>query len=68
MLDEAFENVAPYISNLREIKKFVEDNKNRDIKETMEIIDKRILSSPPDLATDFRILQNELRKMINTEM
>ncbi len=68
MLTEAFENVAPYLSNLREVKKFVEENSDKSDEELQILLERRIEESPPDLATDYRILLNEIRKMINTEM
>ncbi len=68
MLAEAFENVAPYISHLREIKEFVEENGDKSYEEVQRLIEMRMAEAPPDLATDYRILLNELRKMINTEM
>jgi len=68
MLRELFENVAPYISNLWEIKKFVEENEDKSTEEIIEEIERRIDGSEGTLKTDYRILLNELEKTINNRM
>ncbi len=68
MLREAFENVAPYISNLRELRKFVEENENKNPKEIFDLLEEKINSSSGTLKTDFRILLNEFGKIINNRM
>ncbi len=66
MLKEAFESAAPYISNFKEIRRFVEENEGKNLDEVIKLIEKRIDESDTTLSTDYRILLNELRKMINT--
>ena len=68
MLKEAFENVAPYISNLRELKKFVEKNENKSQDEILHILEEKVNGSSGTLKTDFRILLNEFGKIINKRM
>ncbi len=68
MLEEAFENVVPYISNLRELKEFVEENKNKSENEILSILKEKVESSQGTLNTDFRILLNEFGKIINKRM
>jgi len=68
MLKEAFENVAPYISNLRKLKEFVEENENKDEDEILKILEKKVRESQGTLKTDFRILLNEFGKIINKRM
>ncbi len=68
MLREAFENVAPYISNLRELKKFVEENENKSQDEILSALEEKVDSSYGTLRTDFRILLNEFGKIINKRM
>ncbi len=68
MLEEAFENVVPYISNLRELKEFVEENKNKSENEILSILKEKVESSEGTLKTDFRILLNEFGKIINKRM
>jgi len=68
MLKEAFENVAPYISNLRELKKFVDENEGKDSDEILKILEKKVMDSQGTLKTDFRILLNEFGKIINKRM
>ena len=68
MLREAFENVAPYISNLRELKKFVEENENKSQDEILSALEEKVDSSSGTLRTDFRILLNEFGKIINKRM
>ncbi len=68
MLKEAFENVAPYISNIREVEKFVEEHKDMNDEEVEKILEDKLKNEKGPLSTDFKILLNEIRKMINTEM
>ncbi len=68
MLKRAFEEVAPYILNLSEIKKFVEENEDKDEDEIVKELEKRISSSEGTLKTDYRILLNEFEKTINKRM
>ena len=68
MLKEAFENVAPYISNIREVEKFVEEHRDMKDEDVEKILEEKIKNETGTLSTDFKILLNEMRKMINTEM
>ncbi len=68
MLKRAFEEVAPYISNLAEIKKFVEENEGKSEDEVIMELENRIASSEGTLKTDYRILLNEFEKTINKRM
>ncbi len=68
MLRDAFESIAPYISNIREIEKFVKENEDKRDEEIEKILEEKINEETGTLKTDFKILLNEMRKMINTEM
>ncbi len=68
MLREAFENVAPYLSDIEKIREYVKKNEKRDVNEVIEDIEKRLKVEKGTLKTDFKILLNELRKIINMEM
>jgi len=68
MLRRIFEDVAPYISNLSEIKKFVEENEGKKKEEIIEILEKKIANSEGTLKTDYKILLNEFEKTINKRM
>ncbi len=68
MLREAFENVLPYISNIGELKKFVEENEDKDKNEILEILERNVEASSGTLKTDFKILLNEFGKIINNRM
>ncbi len=68
MLRDAFEAVAPYLSNLTEIKKFVESNANIGNEEIINLLEKKVAIEKGTLQTDYRILLNEMRKRINMEM
>jgi len=65
MLREAFEEAAPYISNLREVFKFVEEFDGKDEEEILRGIEERIENSPPTLSTDYRILMEKFEEIIN---
>ena len=67
MLQECFENVAPYIENLGKIKKFVESNKDKSGSDLIEILEKRVEETAGTLRTDYAILLNEVRRRINME-
>ena len=68
MLKKAFENVAPYLSHINTIREYVENNENRDVKEVIRDIENKIGKERGTMKTDFKILLNELRKIINTEL
>ena len=68
MLIEAFENVAPYLSNLEVLHEFADKNNNKSEKEIVIILENMVKNEEGTLKTDFRILLNEVRKRINTEM
>jgi len=68
MLYQAFENVAPYIENINTIREFVQENEGANIEAVLEKIESHIKSDNGTIVTDFRILLNEIRKMINTEL
>ncbi len=68
MLREAFENVAPYLSDIDKIREFVKENEEKDINEVIKDIEERIEMEKGTSKTDFKILLNELRKIINMEM
>ncbi len=68
MLYQAFENVAPYIENINTIRKFVQENEGASVDEVIEKIESHIKNDNGTIVTDFRILLNEIRKMINTEL
>jgi hypothetical protein len=65
MLREAFEEAAPYISNLKEISKFVEEFQGKREEEILREIDRRIKSASPTLSTDYRILREKFEEIIN---
>jgi len=65
MLKEALENVLPYISNISEVKKFVNENEGKNMEEIRKLLEEAIESSQGTLKTDFKILFNELEKIIN---
>ena len=68
MLYQAFENVAPYLENIDAIREFVQENEEASIDAVIEKIESHIKSDNGTIVTDFRILLNEIRKMINTEL
>ncbi len=65
MLRTVFEEVAPYISNMDRIKKFVDENESKSPEELRDILAEMIENSEGTLRTDFRILLNEFEKTIN---
>ncbi|AGB03919.1 hypothetical protein AciM339_0016 [Aciduliprofundum sp. MAR08-339] len=65
MLRTVFEEVAPYISNLDRIKKFVDENEGKSPEELRNLLAEMIENSEGTLRTDFRILLNEFEKTIN---
>ena len=68
MLQESFENVAPYLANLSKIKEFVEEHKENKIEDIITEIKKNIENSSGTLRTDYQILLNEIEKTINKRM
>ncbi len=68
MLRKAFEEVAPYISNLSKIKEFVDENEGRNEEEIIRELRERIDTSEGTLKTDYRILLNEFEKTLNKRM
>ncbi len=67
MLKRCFENVAPYIEHLNEIKKFVEENENKSRDEIISILEEKVEKSAGTIQTDYIILLNEVRRNINRE-
>ncbi len=67
MIDKVFEDVAPYISNIKEIREFVEEHRDAGEEELIEILNEKIENSQGTLKTDYRILLNEVSKRINME-
>ena len=65
MLRDAFEDAAPYISNLKAIREFVEEYEARGIEDILAELENRVESSPPTLATDYRILLEKFEQIIN---
>ena len=65
MLRDAFEDAAPYISNLKLIREFVEEYETRGVEDILTELEKRIETSPPTLATDYRILLEKFEQIIN---
>jgi hypothetical protein len=68
MLKRVFEDVAPYISNLSEIKKFVDENEGKGKDEILRILEEKIATTTGTLKTDYKILLNEFEKTINNRM
>ncbi len=65
MLRKAFEDAAPYISHLKEIREFVEEFDGRGRDEIVGEIERRIGKSEQPLATDYRILLSKYEEIIN---
>ncbi len=65
MLKEAFENVLPYITNISKVREFVSQNEARDMEEVKRKLEELVETSEGTLKTDYRILLNELEKIIN---
>ena len=68
MLRKAFENVVPYIANIGAVREFVDDNEGKDTGYIINELEKKISTESGTLVTDYKILLNELKKMINTEL
>ena len=68
MLQEALENVLPYITNISKLKEFVKNFEGMDVEEIKENLERKIEYSEGTLKTDFRILLNEIEKTINKKM
>ncbi len=67
MLMTCFENVAPYIEHLDEIRKFVEENKDKSSYEIIRILERKVEESTGTIRTDYVILLNEVKRIINRE-
>ncbi len=68
MLRKAFENVAPYLVNIGAVREFVDNNEGKDVEYIISELEKKISTEKGTLVTDYKILLNELKKMINTEL
>ncbi len=68
MLREAFENVAPYLANISQVKRFVGEHKDEKFEVIIREIRKKIENSSGTLRTDYQILLDELEKTINKRM
>ena len=65
MLREALEDVIPYISNLKELKRFVDEFEGESPEVIIHELERRVKISGPQLSTDYRILLTKFEEIIN---
>ena len=61
-IEEVYEKILPYLSDPKSIKEFLDENKEANVDEIIEDINKLIAESSVPLKTDLRILLNALLK------
>ncbi len=68
MIEEAFKNVAPYISELNKVREFVEAHRNMPFDEVVAELEKEIEKVNIPLKTDFKILLTEMERLRRERM
>ena len=63
-VEMVIEKVGPYCSNLNAIKTLLDESKDLEINEIIQIIESRIPTATGTLQTDLKILQNELARYL----
>ena len=59
-LNEIFEEIAPYLSDSKSIREFLDERKEKHVDELIEDINKLMTESDIPLKTDLKILLNAL--------
>ncbi len=68
MIEEAFKNVAPYISELNKVREFVEAHRDMPFDEVIAELENEIEKANIPLKTDFKILLTEMERLMRERM